>query len=300
MLLSDFIREGISSLRMLYPENEARNIVLILCGSIIGTKSYTHIVEPRTEVPEAAMGRLRDALARLSGGEPLQYVTGKAEFNGRSFNVSPAVLIPRPETELLCREAVAHAIRLIRMRFPFGKNAEPVRVLDLCTGSGCIAWTLALSAPGCIVTGVDISEEALRMAAGQDFTPELKTGSARRPVFVKADILNDSPELGKFDIVLSNPPYIMESEKKDMRVNVLDHEPGIALFVPDDDPLVFYRAVACWSRRCLLPGGMGMAEINERLGRETSELFREAGFSDVSVVKDLNDRNRFVIYRLAS
>ena len=86
----------------------------------------------------------------------------------------------------------------------------------------------------------------------------------------------------------------MESEKKDMRVNVLDHEPGIALFVPDDDPLVFYRAVACWSRRCLLPGGMGMAEINERLGRETSELFREAGFSDVSVVKDLNDRNRFV------
>ena len=213
MLLSDFIREGISSLRMLYPENEARNIVLILCGSIIGTKSYTHIVEPRTEVPEAAMGRLRDALARLSGGEPLQYVTGKAEFYGRSFNVSPAVLIPRPETELLCREAVAHAIRLIRMRFPFGKNAEPVRVLDLCTGSGCIAWTLALSAPGCIVTGVDISEEALRMAAGQDFTPELKTGSARRPDFVKADILNDSPELGKFDIVLSNPPYIMESEK---------------------------------------------------------------------------------------
>ena len=150
------------------------------------------------------------------------------------------------------------------------------------------------------MTGVDISEEALRMAAGQDFTPELKTGSARRPVFVKADILNDSPELGKFDIVLSNPPYIMESEKKDMRVNVLDHEPGIALFVPDDDPLVFYRAVACWSRRCLLPGGMGMAEINERLGRETSELFREAGFSDVSVVRDLNDRDRFVIYRLAS
>ena len=100
--------------------------------------------------------------------------------------------------------------------------------------------------------------------------------------------------------MLSNPPYIMESEKKDMRVNVLDHEPGIALFVPDDDPLVFYRAVACWSRRCLLPGGMGMAEINERLGRETSELFREAGFSDVSVVKDLNDRNRFVIYRMAS
>ena len=297
MLLADFIKEGISSLAFLYPENEARNIVLMLCEKFIGTRSYTHIVEPLTEVPGQRLKPLRAALARLVKGEPIQYVTGEAFFYGRRFNVSPSVLIPRPETELLCREAVSQATRLTRMRLPFGKNAGPVRVLDLCTGSGCIAWTLALSVPGCRVTGVDISEAALNVASGQDFTAELKSVQASRPDFVKADILNDSPDFGKFDIVLSNPPYIMESEKMDMRLNVLGYEPHMALFVPDDDPLVFHRAVAGWSLRYLLPGGMGMTEINENLGPETRDVFREAGFREVSIVKDLNDRSRFITYR---
>lgn len=299
MLLADFIKEGVSSLACLYPEKEARNIVLMLCEKFIGTKNYTHIVEPATEIPGQRLQPLQSALGRLVRGEPIQYVTGEAEFYGRKFNVCPSVLIPRPETELLCREAVSQATRLTRMRLPFGKNAEPVRILDLCTGSGCIAWTLALSVPGCLVTGVDISADALKVANGQDFTAELKAGSAIAPKFIEADILNDVPDLGKFDIVLSNPPYIMESEKKDMRVNVLEHEPHIALFVPDDDPLVFYRAVAEWSMGCLLPGGMGMTEINENLGRETCNLFREAGFREVSAVKDLNDRIRFITYRKA-
>lgn len=297
MLLSDFIREGISSLSRLYPEPEARNIVLILCESVLGTKSYTHIAEPGTEVPETGLQTLRDDLARLAEGEPVQYVTGRAEFYGRSFNVSPAVLIPRPETELLCREAISQATRLARMRLPFGKNVDPVRILDLCTGSGCIAWTLALSVPGCLVTGIDISDDALAVASNQDFSSELKAESATKPDFCKADILNDMPELGAFDIVLGNPPYVMESEKADMRVNVLEHEPHLALFVPDDDPLLFYRAIADWSWKYLRPGGMGMTEINENLGRETLSLFREAGFSEVTVMKDLNDKSRFVIYR---
>lgn len=297
MLLTDFIKEGISSLACLYPENEARNIVLMLCEKFIGTRNYTHIVEPLTEIPEQRLKPLQDALGRLVQGEPIQYVTGEAEFYGRKFNVNPSVLIPRPETELLCREAVSQATRLTRMRLPFGKNAEPVRILDLCTGSGCIAWTLALSVPGCLVTGVDISGDALNVASGQNFTKELKGSQALCPEFVRADVLNDSPDLGTFDIVLSNPPYVMESEKRDMRVNVLEHEPHIALFVPDDDPLVFYRAVAEWSLRCLLPGGMGMTEINENLGRETRSVFQDAGFGEVSIVKDLNDRSRFIIYR---
>lgn len=300
MLLADFIKEGIASLACLYPENEARNIILMLCEKFIGTRNYTHIVKPMTEIPEGGLQTLQAALGRLVLGEPIQYVTGEAEFYGRKFNVNPSVLIPRPETELLCREAVSHATRLTRMRLPFGKNAAPVRILDLCTGSGCIAWTLALSVPGCLVTGVDISEDALAVASGQDFSAELKSGQELRPEFLKADILNDSPDLGKFDIVLSNPPYIMESEKADMRINVLEHEPHIALFVPDDDPLVFYRAVAGWSLRCLLPGGIGMTEINEHLGRQTRDLFIGAGFNDVSVIKDLNDRSRFVIYRKAA
>ena len=299
MLLKDFISISIEKLQRQYPSQEAKGIVVMLCEERLGVKSYTHIVEPAYRIPDSDLKVMEEDISRLCAAEPIQYVLGYCDFYGHRFNVNPEVLIPRPETEQL----VSIALQKLQSQSCAENRCQgsaKTKVLDMCTGSGCIAWTLALSAPGCIVTGVDISEEALRMAAGQDFTPELKTGSARRPVFVKADILNDSPELGKFDIVLSNPPYIMESEKKDMRVNVLDHEPGIALFVPDDDPLVFYRAVACWSRRCLLPGGMGMAEINERLGRETSELFREAGFSDVSVVKDLNDRNRFVIYRMAS
>ena len=245
MLLAEFVKAGTKALESLYPQKEARSIVLMLCEEVLGTENYTHIVEPEFKIDDKKLPGLEAAMERLKKMEPVQYVLGHTEFYGRTFKVDPAVLIPRPETELLCRDAIKLGMRVYRMRSPYGKNAEPVRILDLCTGSGCIAWTMALSIPGSRVTAVDISDAALEVAAGQDFASELKSKETFKPEFIKADVLDSEQEieLGPFDMVLSNPPYIMESEKEDMRRNVLEYEPESALFVPDDDPLLFYRCL---------------------------------------------------------
>lgn len=298
MLLAEFVKAGTKALESLYPQKEARSIVLMLCEEVLGTENYTHIVEPEFKIDDKKLPDLEAAMERLKKMEPVQYVLGHTEFYGRTFKVSPAVLIPRPETELLCRDAIKLGMRVYRMRSPYGKNAEPVRILDLCTGSGCIAWTMALSIPGSRVTAVDISDAALEVAAGQDFAAELKSRETFKPEFIKADVLDSEQEieLGPFDMVLSNPPYIMESEKEDMRRNVLEYEPESALFVPDDDPLLFYRAIARWSQRFMSPDGVGLSEVNETLARQTETVFRAAGYAHTEIVRDLSDKNRYIVY----
>jgi release factor glutamine methyltransferase len=187
-------------------------------------------------------------------------------------------------------------------------NSRSEIILDLCTGSGCIAWTLALEMPGVEVTAVDISDGALGVASSQDFSEEIARTGAVPPVFVKADVLAGSdsifhPErsagssLPQYDILVSNPPYVMDKEKELMRPNVLEHEPHLALFVSDDDPLIFYRAIAGWALAVLKPGGYGIVEINEALGPQTAALFRDAGLRDVEIIRDLSDRDRFVSFR---
>ena len=298
MLLKDFLNEGVARLESLYPTKEARNIMLMLCESRIGTKSYTHIVEPEYQVKDKSLEGLGADLNRLAAGEPVQYVIGFADFCGLRFKVTPDVLIPRPETELLCREAIKIGSRMQRMRKAYGKSAKPVRVLDLCTGSGCIAWTVALNIPGAEVTGVDISEKAVAVASSQDFAAKIKESGASAPKFVVADVLagNQTFTEGDYDLILSNPPYIMEPQKSQMRVNVLNYEPSTALFVEDSDPLVFYRSIAVLSRTCLSAEGKGLTEINELLGPETQKVFSEAGFQKIDLVKDFYDKNRFVFY----
>ena len=289
MLLADFLKEGTQSLEPLYPAAEARNLVLMLCEELIGTQSYTHIIEPQFVVDKKDEPALKAGLERLKKGEPIQYVTGVSEFCGHRFHVSPDVLIPRPETEILVQEAIKIA----------GKRTKPVRVLDLCTGSGNIAWSVALGVPGVQVVGVDLSDGALGVARGQAFVSELKSTGAIPPVFVKADVLDSAQEFpyGPFDLILSNPPYIMEKEKSLMRRNVLDYEPAQALFVPNNDPLLFYRAIAAWSRRFLSADGVGLTEINEELGADTQAVFTAEGFRDVELVKDFFDKTRFVFYK---
>ncbi|MBO8444483.1 MAG: peptide chain release factor N(5)-glutamine methyltransferase [Bacteroidetes bacterium] len=299
MLLKDFISGAVSALENLYAQNEAKAIVFRLCEDVLGTKNYTHIVEPDTEVDRKRQPQLEEMLARLADGEPLQYVTGHAEFCGFDFAVTPDVLIPRPETELLCRHAVEFVSRISRMRSSSGKFASPVRVLDLCTGSGCIAWTIALSVPGVEVVATDISEKALDVARSQNFRDMLKADhEIKAPVFVHSDVLDTEArfEYGDFDLITSNPPYVRESEKKSMERNVLEHEPAGALFVPDEDPLLYYRAISSWSRRCLAPEGMGLSELNEVLAKQTEEIFSADGFMHTSIVTDLNSKNRILRY----
>lgn len=282
MRLSLFIKESVPALERLYPSPEARGLVLMLCEERLGVRSYTHIVEPGYEIPLEKLPGLEADMSRLAAGEPIQYVLGYTEFCGRRFKVGPAVLIPRPETGQLADEALKEA----------GRLPSPAKVLDLCTGSGCIAWSVALGLPGVEVTAADISEPALELARSQFGTlPE----DAVAPVFVRSDLLAVCPEIGgTFDLLLSNPPYVRESEKEAMRRNVLDYEPELALFVPDDDPLLFYRALASAARRLLRPGGTGIVEINEALGPETAALFAAAGYAKTEILKDFFGKDRFV------
>ena len=298
MLLKDFISQGTDALIGLYPKNEARSLVLILCEEYLGTHSYTHIVEPQTEVDPARMPVLEDGMARLAKGEPIQYILGYTMFRDLRFAVNDNVLIPRPETEHLVAEAVKVTGRISRSRLAYGDSASPVRILDMCTGSGCIAWSMSFAVPGAKVVGVDISEGALAVACNQDFSKEIRKLSIQAPSFVRADVLQDPNEdLGMFDVIISNPPYVLESQKAQMRPNVTEYEPSLALFVPDDDPFVFYRAVASWASRLLNHGGVGLVEINDALGPETVALFKESGFTDVTLLKDFNDKNRIVTFR---
>ena len=309
MLLADFIRQGTEALAALYPEPEARSMMLLLCEERLGVSRHAYLTDPLQEIPVASM---KADLARLCAGEPLQYVLGFADFYGRRFQISPAVLIPRPETEYLCHTILSGKRAVPSAGTPSGERAyslvsvnetegvpaapgsgaaAPLHIIDLCTGSGCIAWTLAAEIPGAEVTGVDISPEALTVARGQ------QVACHRAPSFVQADILADPPASlpeASFDLLTANPPYVMDRERAAMRPNVLEHEPALALFVPDEDPLVFYRAVARWARTLLRPGGWGYAEINALLGPETAAVFRDAGFSGVSLLQDLGGASRFV------
>ena len=290
MLLKELINKGTETISSLYPEREAKEMVYAFLEHRIGTKRHTHIVEPGYEVTEVAADEALAAFGRMAAGEPLQYVTGCADFYGRQFHVTPDVLIPRPETELLCREVVTF---LQSSQMP-----RPLKMLDLCTGSGCIAWTLALEMPGAEVTAVDISDGALKVASTQDFAEEISRTGAVPPTFIKADVLAGPAAVQqKYDVIVSNPPYVMDKEKALMRQNVLDHEPHLALFVSDDDPLIFYRAVASWATELLNPGGYCIVEINEALGQETAQIYIDAGFRSVQIIKDLSDRDRFVSFR---
>lgn len=288
MLLRSIISEGREILSALYPEYEAKEMVSTYLEDKFGINRHQHILDPDYSLSGEQTGQAKADFQRMAAGEPLQYVTGKAYFYGREFRVTPDVLIPRQETELLCQSLICQI------------NDRRTNVLDLCTGSGCIAWTLALEMPGAAVTAVDISDGALEVAGSQDFVEEMDRAGAVRPQFVKADVLqapHGAMEGQKFDIIVSNPPYVMDSEKSQMRANVLEHEPHLALFVPDEDPLIFYRAVAGWAIELLSDDGVGMVEINEALGKETAELFLQAGFTNVEIVKDLHGKDRFVKFR---
>ena len=288
MLLKDFIKDGIAALSGLYPKEEARSMVMFYCADVFGFPSYQHITEPKTEVPAELLEQAQDDMRRLAASEPLQYVLGYTEFCGRSFKVDHRALIPRVETELLCMKAEEKA-----------PKKEGLKILDLCTGSGCIAWTLAMDLPGAEVTATDLSEEALELASEQFKRLSKKVV---RPRFVKADLLDIDGTIKaaaepSFDVITANPPYVMNSEKVEMRPNVLGWEPHMAIFAPDRDPLAFHKAIAIIALKLLAPGGCAVVELNTELAEETATVFKNAGFPSVEIIRDFFDRPRFVSFR---
>lgn len=266
-----------------YEDGEARAIARILIEELFGL-SYTDIVCGATDQLSADDTlRLDTAVRRIEQGEPLQHVLGYADFCGNRFGVNASVLIPRPETEWLVDEGE----RLMNGASNAAPSA-PKRILDIGTGSGCIAISLKLRLGEAYVEAWDISEEALRTAESN--AKALKAEVA----FCKRDALRAEESVAPWDLIVSNPPYICDSERTDMDDNVLLHEPHTALFVPDDDPLRFYRAIARYALRSLSNGGNLLFECNTRYAEATGEMMREMGFEDVMVNDDCFGLPRFV------
>ena len=283
--------------------------VRLLKECIAGYKGYEHMIEPATELDafrlEGHSGSteeyLRTCVKRLAAGEPLQYVLGYEWFCGHRFNVAPGVLIPRPETEELVCKAIGFAESAQQVVQEKSASATPLRILDICTGSGCIAWSMAAAVPQAEVFACDISGQALKIARSQQI--QCSDGSSAKVKFFECDILSEEAQQkiarecgeGKFNLIVSNPPYVCDSEKLQMRPNVLEHEPHLALFVPDEDPLKFYRTIAHLSGRILSPGGALMFEINERFGEETAQMMQDMGYANCQVMQDLFGKERMVV-----
>lgn len=274
---ADIIRAICTRIEHLYADlNEQRNIALWVASHIEGVAFGRYLAEPAEEVD---LPGLDEKIEQLACGRPVQYVVGQTEFCGRSFAVSEGVLIPRPETEELTEWARQQA-----------SHYPKARILDLCTGSGCIAITLAKDVADASVTAIDLSAEALDIA---------RENNKRHGVSVElmqADVLGELAVLGerKFDVIISNPPYIPRSERQQMRINVTEHEPAMALYVDDEHPLIFYEAIADHARRLLGNGGSLLFEVHENYAAHVADMLRERGFSHVTIRNDFRAKPRMI------
>lgn len=264
----------VGSLTLKVSEGEKQTMIRWLLEDRLGLSTAALLSGKETPFTPAHFAR---DLERLNAEEPIHYVLGHATFYGRQFLVNTSVLIPRPETESLVRIVLEHAR---------GKHGG--KFLDIGTGSGCIAITLALEISGSEVHATDVSKEALSVA-------EENARLLQAPVnLFQHDILNEELPIADLDVVVSNPPYIRKEEALSMAKNVKGYEPHTALFVPDEEPTIFYRAIAMKARLILKAGGLLAVEINERLGNETLEAVERAGFSGAQILKDNQEKERFI------
>jgi release factor glutamine methyltransferase len=265
----------------MYGVEEARSITKMIISDFFGFTAVDLVLRKNDRFSESQILQLYRAIKQLKENVPVQHITGKSFFRNLILSVSPDVLIPRPETE----ELVAWIVDDIKSLQ--GEDKSNLKIWDIGTGSGAISISLAGEITNARVYATDISEKALNIA-------KLNAEANNVDVsFILHNILADSPFDEKFDVIVSNPPYIRDSEKRLMHANVLSHEPHLALFVPDDDPLMFYRSIAKTAMMTLKPGGSLYVEINEALGQETAELFTGLGLSSVTIKKDLFGKDRF-------
>ncbi|MDD2436189.1 MAG: peptide chain release factor N(5)-glutamine methyltransferase [Massilibacteroides sp.] len=256
---------------------EVRSLIHLIMKKVCRLEPHQLFLDKDKDLSDAEKAEIRLIVQRLSRQEPIQYILGETLFYGYRFRVTPAVLIPRPETEELVE-------RIIRE-----EKTERLQVLDIGTGSGCIAVSLARQLNQASVWAVDISEEALSVAR------ENAKRNLAEVTFLQMDVLQAEPELpGKLDLLVSNPPYVMNGEKQAMEQNVLNYEPHQALFVSDNDPLVFYRAIADLGRRLLKEGGRLYLEINAALGKETLDVLKERQYKECQLEKDLSGKDRMI------
>ena len=260
-----------------YSVQEAANLSRIVCCEMLGQTTIDYYLGKDIILSSKEMQKLNGILARLLNFEPIQYIQGTARFLERSYHVAPGVLIPRPETEEL--------VEVMLREIP-----SDARILDIGTGSGCIAISLSKAFPNAKVTAWDVSEDALCIARRNN--DDLQASVC----FEKQDVLAWRGDGGQcYDVIVSNPPYITESEKQEMERNVLDWEPFSALFVPNNDPLLFYRRIGELGRMMLVDGGRLYFEINRAYGEATAMMLCGQGYTGIRILKDISGNDRFVI-----
>lgn len=259
-----------------YTQSEVSALTRIIATEMLGVAQMTYFLKDDVTLKAEQEAMLFNAIERLKKQEPIQYIQGYSDFCGLRFKVTPATLIPRPETsELVEWIASEHSGKI-------------VNILDIGTGSGCIAISLAHKLPKSNVTAWDISTTALAVAA------ENSRNNSTEVTFERVDILSYEPKSAQFDIIVSNPPYIKENEKSAMHNNVLDWEPHTALFVPDSDPLLFYRTIAEKGLQMLAPNGTLYFEINRAHGAEATKMLADYGYTNIELRKDFADNDRMI------
>jgi release factor glutamine methyltransferase len=277
MTLPEIKRLFLEKLNHLYPETEIHSFFHLLLEHHFGTRKVDLALEPELLRKEWPGDVFLDGLAELEQERPIQYIIGSTEFAGMTFRANENVLIPRPETE----ELVWWILETV-------DDKPSLKILDIGTGSGCIPVSLALKLPGAEVHALDVSKEALELASDN----ALRLGAEVN--FFELDILTAENLTDHYDVMVSNPPYVRLSEKNEMRGNVLKYEPDLALFVNDEDPLLFYRRIASLGRDSLNENGMLFFEINENLSEKTQELLSDLNFRDIEVKKDIYGKNRMI------
>ncbi|MGE0092348.1 MAG: peptide chain release factor N(5)-glutamine methyltransferase [Bacteroidales bacterium] len=303
MNIREFIDGVVVRLAGVYPAQEAKAMAIRLLQHYCGYSSYKHIVEPERVIDSVQAAQLEDAVRQLEMFRPLQYVIGWQEFCGLKMEVEEGVLIPRPETEelvLWAEEFYKERALVKQHERKFTTQDEKIRILDAACGSGAIAAAIANKFPKAEVYACDLSRKALEISAknfknnncfnAKAFECDLLSGDAIQMISRQIS-LTDNPGL---DMIISNPPYVTNKERSQMRPNVLEFEPAEALFVPDQDPLLFYKALERLARELLAPGGAIFMEINEQFATETSSLFQEPYFTLNEIRKDFNDKPRMV------
>ncbi|WP_424494379.1 peptide chain release factor N(5)-glutamine methyltransferase [Salinimicrobium sp. GXAS 041] len=259
-----------------YPKGEVGSFFNILAEEYLGMSRLEMALNPHKEISVEIRGKFENALQRLKDQEPIQHIVGETAFFGLTFKVNRHVLIPRPETE----ELVAWILEAVSEEMQ-----KEIRILDIGTGSGCIAISLAKNLPQAKISAIDVSPEALKMAKSNAILNGVKIN------FIQQDILEMKALQERYDVIVSNPPYVRELEKKEMQKNVLEHEPASALYVKDEDPLIFYQKITSLAQKSLNPGGFLFFEINQYLSAETESILKAENFT-THLKKDIfgNDR----------
>ena len=274
--MQDILQNIRKSLSGFYPDNEISGLVRLLIEHVTKSSMPALLSDKNTKITSEEVLKIDKIVERLQRFEPIQYILGETEFYGLPFTVNHDVLIPRPETE-----------ELVELILNENKATQP-HILDIGTGSGCIAVSLQKHLPNASVKGWDISEKALAVAALNSKSNSVNVS------FDQVDILSDYPTDQYFDIIVSNPPYVLDSEKTDMHANVLDYEPHTALFVADNDPLLFYNRIADVAIQLLTDGGKLYFEINRAKGQETIKMLEYKNFSEIRLIKDISGNDRMV------